>query len=68
MPRAKHKKPHDPAKAHDRRSRDLFGFQSTPPRGGRRGVMTRSAVPDTVSIHAPAWGATGVALVVSLVA
>ena len=42
----------------DRAARASAGgwFQSTPPRGGRRvGYRT---VPQTVSIHAPAWGAT----------
>ena len=35
-------------------------FQSTPPRGGRHALaMERLDVGDRVSIHAPAWGATG---------
>jgi len=33
-------------------------FQSTPPRGGRRCPRGRPRGPSTVSIHAPAWGAT----------
>jgi len=33
-------------------------FQSTPPRGGRLGCMTRYLMLCIVSIHAPAWGAT----------
>ena len=33
-------------------------FQSTPPRGGRRGEAQPSAGPEAVSIHAPARGAT----------
>ena len=34
------------------------GFQSTPPRGGRRPRDRRYPRCDAVSIHAPAWGAT----------
>ena len=34
-------------------------FQSTPPRGGRRHLDPRPRPDGTVSIHAPAWGATG---------
>ena len=37
-------------------------FQSTPPRGGRHGVPHIWHPPGHVSIHAPAWGATGVLL------
>ena len=33
-------------------------FQSTPPRGGRRGPESVLSTPQRVSIHAPAWGAT----------
>ena len=33
-------------------------FQSTPPRGGRRGLTGNQAGVIGVSIHAPAWGAT----------
>ena len=33
-------------------------FQSTRPRGARRGNPDRTGGPDSVSIHAPAWGAT----------
>src|SRR5690606_10755042 len=33
-------------------------FQSTPPRGERPDIQTRHKNPLTVSIHAPAWGAT----------
>ena len=33
-------------------------FQSTPPRGGRQPVRYDDAQAATVSIHAPAWGAT----------
>src|SRR5947199_202445 len=36
----------------------MFGFQSTPPRGGRPPDRERSALLDRVSIHAPARGAT----------
>ena len=36
-----------------------MAFQSTPPRGGRRIIVTDSATIFKVSIHAPAWGATG---------
>ena len=34
-------------------------FQSTPPRGGRHAVEGPPSVEGEVSIHAPAWGATG---------
>ena len=34
-------------------------FLSTPPRGGRPTMLVRSPPPLPVSIHAPAWGATG---------
>ena len=33
-------------------------FQSTPPRGGRPESAPLTKPPETVSIHAPAWGAT----------
>ena len=33
-------------------------FQSTPPRGGRRGIAAGGEQAEEVSIHAPAWGAT----------
>ena len=32
-------------------------FQSTLPRGERPGTFCRAAVPNRISIHAPAWGA-----------
>ena len=35
-------------------------FQSTPPRGERHAKSIVSPLPETVSIHAPAWGATDV--------
>ena len=38
-------------------------FQSTPPRGGRRLLGAKAALAFRVSIHAPAWGATGDTLV-----
>jgi len=34
-------------------------FQSTRPRGARRRVLLLSSISTRVSIHAPAWGATG---------
>ena len=34
-------------------------FQSTPPRGGRRAAASADRGGQCVSIHAPAWGATG---------
>ncbi len=34
-------------------------FQSTRPHGARRSLLTRSMPTRSVSIHAPAWGATG---------
>ena len=34
-------------------------FQSTPPRGGRLSVYREGSTDQIVSIHAPAWGATG---------
>ena len=34
------------------------GFQSTHPRGVRRGIPVKHRLPSLVSIHAPAWGAT----------
>ena len=34
-------------------------FQSTRPRGARRQTVDLDIVFDEVSIHAPAWGATG---------
>ncbi len=37
----------------------LSEFQSTPPRGGRPAGAGSPSVRATVSIHAPAWGATG---------
>ncbi len=37
---------------------DSFGFQSTPPRGGRPGWRVKDVLVHSVSIHAPAWGAT----------
>ena len=36
-----------------------FGFQSTPPRGGRPRIGDPANATYNVSIHAPAWGATG---------
>ena len=33
-------------------------FQSTPPRGGRPNLMNQDHNNQSVSIHAPAWGAT----------
>ena len=33
-------------------------FQSTPPRGGRQTLSSGRSYPSSVSIHAPAWGAT----------
>ena len=33
-------------------------FQSTPPRGGRQERLVMAWEIETVSIHAPAWGAT----------
>ena len=36
----------------------LLAFQSTPPRGGRLGVLKLHIQPHDVSIHAPARGAT----------
>ena len=41
------------------RAMDLFRFQSTLPRGERRGIGFRSPLRFSVSIHAPARGATG---------
>ncbi len=35
-----------------------YQFQSTPPRGGRQGNYCQAEAIRTVSIHAPAWGAT----------
>ena len=37
----------------------VFSFQSTRPRGARRPAMIRALMAIAVSIHAPAWGATG---------
>ena len=37
-------------------------FQSTRPRGARLFVLVKDATGQGVSIHAPAWGATGVVL------
>ena len=41
-----------------RHTRAFCLFQSTRPRGARRGNPDRTGGPDSVSIHAPAWGAT----------
>ena len=38
-------------------------FQSTPPRGGRHRCIHRNGRIMAVSIHAPAWGATGVKMI-----
>ncbi len=38
----------------------VWRFQSTPPRGGRHLLKRSDAYEQRVSIHAPAWGATGV--------
>ena len=37
----------------------MFMFQSTPPRGGRPARVATVHTGAVVSIHAPAWGATG---------
>ena len=39
-----------------------FGFQSTHPRGVRHQTLTDGSTVTEVSIHAPAWGATGLDL------
>jgi len=36
----------------------FFVFQSTRPRGARLFLISFLCLPDSVSIHAPAWGAT----------
>ena len=41
-------------------------FQSTHPRGVRQGMISGIVFPQPVSIHAPAWGATGPALHVTM--
>ncbi len=41
-------------------------FQSTPPRGGRRPYALKRLALHYVSIHAPAWGATPIAGLISL--
>ena len=38
--------------------RSIFGFQSTRPRGARHSQFSSTMTPETVSIHAPAGGAT----------
>ena len=38
----------------------LYRFQSTHPRGVRRGLRTQSAGNRAISIHAPTWGATSI--------
>mgnify|MGYP007050170369 FL=1 len=44
----------------------FFMFQSTPPHGGRRAVRCVHEASLNVSIHAPAWGATAMMLLLTV--
>jgi len=50
--------PHGGRPVTSRSIREAHLFQSTPPHGGRRSWHHLKKIEGSVSIHAPAWGAT----------